>query len=247
MTNRRAALAALIGGAALGVGAMWLGYGRTPRFDYAPIKGIDGFRRLAGQGDLSAAGVLAGLDPGRPIPGNILAQVTANPCAALFPDHPADAPLPVAVFTDHYCPNCRLVEAPLQRMQDDGLVRLHWHHLPILGPASEIAARATLAAGLQDAHDLMHQRLIGTDFRPTEAYLREAARGAGIDADQLLSDMADHPDITAHLDRARALAGLFAIPGTPALVIGRTLAIGRLSPRRLRGLVKAETGSGVAC
>ena len=46
--------------------------------------------------------------------------------------------------------------------------------------------------------------------------------------------------MTGALARTRSLARLFAIPGTPAMVVGRTLLVGNVSGDRLNSLIEIE-------
>ena len=46
--------------------------------------------------------------------------------------------------------------------------------------------------------------------------------------------------VSTRLDSTRALARLFAIPGTPAMVVGRTLLVGNVTQERLEKLIEIE-------
>ncbi|WP_108260468.1 thioredoxin domain-containing protein [Mangrovicoccus ximenensis] len=48
---------------------------------------------------------------------------------------------------------------------------------------------------------------------------------------------AEGPEVEAQLRRSRALAHVFAIPGTPALAVGRTLVLGVPSAAQLERLL----------
>ncbi|WP_425439227.1 DsbA family protein [Poseidonocella pacifica] len=116
---------------------------------------------------------------------------------------------------------------------------MSFHELPIYGPPSELAARAAIAAGFQGAHSAFHHRLMGSPVVPTRAYLLKLAEDAGIDTARLLSDM-QRPEVDRRLATTRALADLFGFVGTPALVVGRTAALGRVSKHTLDELVDLE-------
>ncbi len=163
-------------------------------------------------------------------------------CRALFEDKTAED-VPIAFFTDHYCPNCRSMAETLSATKGVTIVR---HELPILGPDSLVAARAALAASLQGAEDAFHQRLRRTAFSPTEAYLGDVADGMGLDAERLLTDM-EGEEVAAMLDRGGRLAtslGFFAVPTT---VLGRTVVTGDLPPSRVSRIVEAERRAGSPC
>jgi protein-disulfide isomerase len=127
----------------------------------------------------------------------------------------------------------------LHEIEDSDPVRITWHELPLLGPASRRAARASLAARRQGAYQVFHDRLMGTPIVPNDAYLRRIATDAGIDGDRLLDDMASDA-VTDQLARTARLARLFGFYGTPALVVGRTALLGSVEKWQLRRLIEME-------
>jgi 2-hydroxychromene-2-carboxylate isomerase len=85
----------------------------------------------------------------------------------------------------------------------------------------------------------MHARLMRAGLVPTPAYLAEVAEGLGLDPARLLRDMGS-AGIDAALRRSSALADVFALPGTPALVVGRTVVLGAVGERTLARLIERE-------
>lgn len=243
----------LIGGAlAIGGGYAALRYGLPGLVDRltglpetVPLTNPPGFRALP-IGDVSqgldpliglnpAQG--AGLDPDR---------LNGRLCAALFGQaRIPDGIVPIASFSDYACPFCRVLTPRLQQLEaaSDGAIAIKWHELPLLGPASAQGARAALAAGLQGRYADMHARLIRAGFQPTAPYLREVAEDLDLDADRLLDDM-DSPQISDALIDSQALAQLFRMVGTPALVVGRTLVQGAISAVDLDRLIAQERAAG---
>jgi protein-disulfide isomerase len=212
-------------------------------FDFAAIPGLPGFRRLDG-GAVSApardpfAGLRAPGDPPAPeaLPPGAL-------CAALF--GPAPVPqgtVPVASFSDYYCPYCRDLTARLAARNDPGL-RIVWHELPLLGDASAAAARAALAADRQGAYAALQARLFRARFQPTDAYLAEIGRSLGLDVPRLLAD-ARGEEVARRLSASARAAATLGIGGTPALVVGRTLVTGAISDDRLDALIDRERAEG---
>lgn len=216
--NRRGFL--VLGGAALilgGTPALWRRLRPAP--GAAPHPHVPGFFQLE-QGAVSGAfDPLIGLNDG---PSVTPATIT-DPCKALFRT-PAQGRVPVAFFTDINCPYCRVME-PWIRDLDPARVAVTWHDLPLLGEASVAAARAIAAAELQGQDDAMRTRLHRTRFQPEPAYLTALSESLSLDAPHLLADM-ERPEVTARVANSLGLAGLFGIYGTPALVVGNTLAIG---------------------
>jgi hypothetical protein len=160
---------------------MRAGAPREAALAFAEIPGLPGFRFLDG-GSVSAplrdpfAGLRAPGDPPQPEP---LARDEL--CAALFGPEPLPpGTVPVASFSDYYCPYCRDLTVRLAARADPAL-RLTWHELPLLGDASEAAARAALAADLQGAYAAFQARLLRATFQPTDAYLADLAVSLGLD------------------------------------------------------------------
>ena len=108
--------------------------------------------------------------------------------------------------------------------QDDD-VRLVYKDLPILGPASVLAAHALLAAQQQNGYDRLRTALMQTGPDYTKDQILATARKVGLDEARLAHDM-ESPAIDARLAANLQLARALAIDGTPALVIGDTLVPG---------------------
>lgn len=187
----------------------------------------------------------AGLSPaliGLDAPASEPPPPPGNLCAALFDDTGPDA-LPVAFFTDHYCPNCRSLAQTLEKQDGIAVTR---HELPILGNASVTAARAALAAGRQDARGEFHDRMRRAAFSPTRAYLRDVAAGLDLDPERFLADM-DGQEVGAALRSGAALAASLGFSAVPVAVVGRTVVVGDIPPRTLSRLVEAERRARPTC
>ena len=219
---------------------------RAPRdaaFAVAEIPGAPGFRRLEAGGASTPLGdPFVGLRaPGDPPPPDPLPP--EDLCAALFGPGPATGgTVPVASFSDYYCPYCRDLTARLAARTEDDL-RITWHELPLLGEASRAAARAALAADLQGAYPAFQARLLRAAFQPTDAYLTDLGQSLGLDPDRLLAD-ARGDTVARRLAISARAAATLGIGGTPALVVGRTLVSGAISDTRLDALVALERAEG---
>ena len=230
----RLALAAAAATAAIAAGVMLM---RTTEPDYRPWPPVAGLRALpAGTASVGAA-VFAGLEPPPPA-----ALPAGDLCPLLFREQADDA-VPVAYFTDHYCPNCRTMAEVLA---EQGGIALTRHELPLLGSGSVVAARAALAAERQGALPKFHARMRRAAFAPTEAYLRDVAEGLGLDADRLLEDMRD-PAIAERLEATAALARRMGIGAVPTTLVGRTIVVGSISSRQLDRLIERETEVASPC
>lgn len=215
--------------------------GRSKELVFEPIKGLPEWRRVAFEsvtqpGGNASAAVFLGFgedDNQGEWPADQL-------CGALYADTTDTAgKLPVAVFSDVNCPNCRSLEAKLEQRRDQ--LALNWIELPLLGPSSVPAARAALAASLQPGGIAFRaqamSRIRGGRMHPD--VLAEAAV-AGLDPDQLVTDFSG-PEVATLLRRNHAMAGTLGVWGTPAMTIGKTLVMGDVESAVLDDLIAIET------
>lgn len=222
-------------GALAAVAAGWrLFVNRSKPLEFEPIPGLDGWRQTH-SGDLTSIGgnassaVLAGIGDE-----NITPLSKNGLCPALYQNRKGG--VPVAVFSDFYCPNCRTLDARLAARTD---LAITWHQLPLLGPSSEIVARALMAADLQDGYVALRDQLLATPFRPMLHSILEAAINAGLDAETLGHQM-HQSTVQTRLAETRSAAETLGIFGTPSFTIGRTLAIGAMDSDQIDELVNAE-------
>ena len=242
--TRRGVLGGALALAAAAAGFVWLnreGFALgVPA--YEPVPGIPGLRRLTGEVQvtgLPAATIgLGGSGPDLPdaVRAAARARVAADPLAAI---HPAGAGSPpVTFFTAGGCPLC-----PRLSERIDGLgIAPAYRPLALFGPASARTARAIIAAerlGGPLAAARVHDRLVGAAFRTEDPYILAIAAEEGLDPDALRPAM-DAPETDAALARNHALSSALALPGTPALVIGRTLAIGLPARRTIAAILADE-------
>jgi len=112
-------------------------------------------------------------------------------------------------------------------LAQDHSVRLVYKDLPVLGPASVLAAHALLAAQQQNGYDKLRAALMHAPPEYTKEQVLAIARKVGLDVDRLARDM-DDPAIATRLDANLALATALGIDGTPALVVGDVLVPGAI-------------------
>lgn len=164
---------------------------------------------------------------------------------ALFrdPGDPALGPDRAAVtlveFTDYRCPYCRRMHPVVAELlrREPGL-RVVVKEIPILGPASVLAARAALAAHAQGRFPAFHDALMRLRGEPDEAALLQLAAETGLDPVRLQRDMTSEA-VTRRLNANLQLAQMLGIQGTPAYVVGETLLPGAVPLERLREAVAA--------
>ncbi|HXV23007.1 MAG TPA: DsbA family protein [Alphaproteobacteria bacterium] len=149
-------------------------------------------------------------------------------------------------FFDYNCPYCRRVApAVLEAEQKDPQLRVVYKEFPILGPNSDYAARAALAAHRQSQEKYieLHKALMASSGVVDEARVLETARSVGLDLGRLKADMED-PVIAEAIAGNLALAEALRITGTPGFVIGDIVFRGATDTASILGLIKrARSGS----
>jgi protein-disulfide isomerase len=167
-------------------------------------------------------------DPGSPVGGN------------------PDGDVAIVEFFDYNCPYCRSMAPVLSQALDaDGKIRFVYKEWPILGPGSEFAARAALAAHKQGKYEAFHDALMNSTEPATEARVLDVARANGLDIERLERDMAGD-DILQALARNMETARTLGITGTPTYVIGDEIVRGAVGLRILQASIaqarNASTG-----
>lgn len=158
-------------------------------------------------------------DPGSPMSGNPNGDVT------------------VVEFFDYRCGYCKRAAPALTELQQrDPGVRVVYKDFPILGEASEFAARAALAANLQGKHRAFHEALLATKDELSKEQLFHIAQNAGLDVTRLSQDLT-RPEWDTIIARTRTLAKNLGISGTPAFIVGNDLVPGALDLTSLQELV----------
>jgi protein-disulfide isomerase len=142
----------------------------------------------------------------------------------------------IVYFMDYQCPACRKYTPDVARaFREDSKVRVIYRDTPIFGPRSEAAARVAIASQFQGKHEAMHAALMTTPLPLDEVALKAAARKAGVDWDRLQSDLEKRSDeINLQIAWNDELAQSAGIAGTPAFIIGDTLADGVLNYEGLK-------------
>jgi protein-disulfide isomerase len=159
------------------------------------------------------------VEPADPVAGNPLGAVT------------------LVVFTDPLCPFCRrLIPVIYALLDEDRLVKVVWKDIPVLGPASQLEARALLAAQRQDGYDQMQAALIRIPGPLNRDELRDLADALGLDGGALLRDL-DDPAIKVRLAANIALARQLHIEATPATVVGGRIIPGAVHLDDLEGVI----------
>ena len=167
-------------------------------------------------------------------------EVRNRPCTAVYGDIKPDNRLPIAIFTDYYCPYCPEMSARLIEMADDLPIRLVWHEFPIFGARSERAAGVAVAAGMQGQYLPVHRHLMQAGLRPGRQAFDTLADKFGLDAERLAKD-AQSTVVSGMIGRSRATAAVLGIVGTPTIVVGRTVIAGLREKQFIEKLIVLES------
>lgn len=136
---------------------------------------------------------------------------------------PADAELTIVEFFDYRCPFCVQVNDWLTDVLErhEGRVRVVFKELPLLGEASDEAARAALAVWnlSPDQYGAFHDALMQAGSPMNSERIDTIAAEHGIERAALREAMAS-PEIEEHLDAVYQLARSIGVSGTPFFVIG---------------------------
>ncbi|WP_299672640.1 DsbA family protein [uncultured Roseobacter sp.] len=215
---------------------------RSAAFDFTDMPTLPGFRRLE-RGALSGGvDLFAGLQTTEEEAAS--ARLPEALCPLIFPQSVAPGHLPVAVFSDYFCPYCAVLDRRLAEIEASGAaISLVFHELPLLGERSVQAARLALAASAQADHKEVHLAMMQSVLRPGPAGLRDVAARHGLDPAQLARDVAS-AEMDERVNDALALGRALGIPGTPGLVVGRTVVVGALPEEDLVRLIELEQARG---
>ena len=142
------------------------------------------------------------------------------------------APVTLTELSDLRCSHCRdftlnALPVLVERYVRLGHLRIVFRNLPVLGAASERAARMAVAAGMQDrmwpfVHAFFSTRDGEGAAEVTDAFLRRVAAAVpGLDVDRALADR-DEPAVRAELAENARLAREMGVRGVPTFTLGRT-------------------------
>ena len=130
----------------------------------------------------------------------------------------AEADVVMVEFYDYACGFCRQAKPEVEKLlaEDPGL-RVVYRELPVLGPDSVTAAKASLAASKAGKFDAFHEALYAAG-KPTPDAIDAALAKVGVSRDAL-----NDPAIEAELNQNFELANALGASGTPLFVIGETV------------------------
>jgi protein-disulfide isomerase len=144
-----------------------------------------------------------------------------------------DGDVVLVEFFDYACGYCRKSNSDVDRLlREDPRLKVVWREWPVLGPDSEAAARASLAAARAGRFKAFYDRMFD-EGRPTPDALGRARAATGLGAD-LPVEAAD-----AELIKNNQLARGLEATGTPTFIVGDRILQGAVGYEALRDAIKA--------
>ncbi len=146
----------------------------------------------------------------------------------------------IAEFSDYNCGYCKKsAEVVAKLLEKDKNVRVIFKEFPVLGPASEIAAKWAFAAHKQNKYFQFHMALMRNRKPLTDKSLTKIAKSVNLDIDKLKKDLKSK-DIEGYIKADKTLAFGLEIKGTPVFVIGDKVKFGALSLEQLEEEIKIQ-------
>lgn len=126
----------------------------------------------------------------------------------------------VVEFFDYRCGYCKKFHITRQALlAGDPNIRYVHKEFPVLGPESELAARAAIASRAQGKYLAFHEALMAHRGSYAKVAILEIAKETGLDPQKLEAAMFE-PNVDRILAENRALADSLQIRGTPGFVVG---------------------------
>lgn len=153
----------------------------------------------------------------------------------------ADADVTLVEFFDYNCSYCRSSVPTITRLlAEDKKLKIVYRELPILGEASEAAARHSLAVAQQGNYGAFHRLLFGAG-RTSPAVIDEALGKAGSDKTRVKAALAS-PAIEAEIAQNLSLQRSLNLNGTPSWVVGNRVFAGAVGYDELKKAIAEARG-----
>ena len=149
----------------------------------------------------------------------------------------------IVEFFDYRCGYCKHVLPVLSKLiSSNPKVRVVFKDFPILGPDSQLAARAALASARQGAYFKYHQALLQHTGAFTPEALSEIATKLGLDAKRLRAEM-ESEAVAKTLEENMKLAESIGVESTPSFVAGTELVAGAMDEAGFAALLARSSGA----
>lgn len=150
----------------------------------------------------------------------------------------ADGDVTVVEFFDYACGYCRAAVPDVARLlAEDKRLKVVFRELPILGPDSETAARASLAAANQGQYYALHQAIYAAG-RPNPQAISEAMTTTGVDIGKA-NAAANSETVTDEIKRNLDLQHQLQLTGTPSWIVGDQVINGAVGYDELKKAIAA--------
>lgn len=128
----------------------------------------------------------------------------------------------VVEFFDYQCPHCIEMTPIIDSLiKTNPEARIVFKEFPIRGPASEMAAKAALAAKMQGKYFEFHKALMSANKVLTQDDILKIAGSVGLDVNKLKTDM-NSDAVSQEIKADYKLAQSLQLMGTPAFFIAKT-------------------------
>jgi predicted DsbA family dithiol-disulfide isomerase len=125
----------------------------------------------------------------------------------------------LVVFTDYNCPYCRASAPEIDRLlASDPKVKVVWREMPVLGPGSDEAAAAALAAARQGKYLAFHRALFAGGH-PDQNGIAAAGKVVGLSPASLIAG-GQAAEVRAEIASNLGIARRLGVSATPFFVIG---------------------------
>lgn len=167
-------------------------------------------------------------------------QEIETPFASAWAGNPK-GDVTLVMFTDYNCPYCRASTPVIERLlATDPRLRIVWREMPVLGPGSDAAASAALAAARLGRFPAFHHELF-SGGHPDQNGIAAAAKSVGIAPARLEAAM-KAPEVQAEIAGNLELARQLGIVATPFFVVGNRSLEGAVGYERLRQAIIEARG-----
>lgn len=153
-----------------------------------------------------------------------------------------DGDVTIVEFLDYRCGFCKRAFPEVKELiESDGNIRFIIKEFPILGNDSVLASRFAISTQIlygDKKYEALHDTLMTMRANVSEASLRAAAEGLGLDA-QAIWDGMENPVINQIIGANHGLAQRLQITGTPGFVIGDQMLRGYVPLEGMQSVVAA--------
>lgn len=143
----------------------------------------------------------------------------------------------VVVFFDYACPYCRQGHADVAKLAaSDPGIRVVYRDFPVLSPASEEAAMASLSAAQQGKYTRFHNAMFENPGKVAHERTIAMVRTAGMSEMQTAKDL-NAPVLKAEIKKNLELGRALGLTGTPSYIVGNQILSGAVGYDKLKEAV----------